>query len=128
MPADPAEARPWLFGIARLCLANATRSSDRAGRLGRRLADSFEPGAVPDPATVHERSADVRLVRAALDELPDDDRELLTLIAWEGLTPTQAATALGLTAGAARVRLHRARARLRTALTPTSPEELHRDR
>ena len=52
----------------------------------------------------------------------------MTLIAWEGLTPAQAATALGLSAGTVRVRLHRARARLRTALPSTSDvEETHRD-
>jgi RNA polymerase sigma factor (sigma-70 family) len=124
LPGDPEEVRPWLFGIARLCLANAARSSSRAGRLGRRLAESFEPGAVPDPATVHERWADIGMVRSALDQLAAADRELLTLVAWEGLTPAQAAGVLGVTSGAARVRLHRARSRLRDALSvPTGPEE-----
>ena len=116
MPEDPDEARLWLFGIARRCLANAARSSTRASRLGQRLADWFPPGAVPDPAAVHEQSADAGLVRAALLTLPDDDRDLLTLVACEGLTPAQAAVVLGLTPGATRVRLHRARARLRAAL------------
>jgi DNA-directed RNA polymerase specialized sigma24 family protein len=41
MPADPAEIRPWLFGIARRCLANTARSTHRAGRLGSRLADAL---------------------------------------------------------------------------------------
>jgi RNA polymerase sigma-70 factor (ECF subfamily) len=124
MPTEPDEARPWLFGIARRCLANAARSSSRASRLGQRLADSFAPGAVPDPAAAHERAADAAVVRTALRELPDDDRELLTLVAWEGLTPAQAAVVLGLTPGATRVRLHRARARLRAALPdPALPEE-----
>ena len=128
MPADPDEARPWLVGIARRCLANAARSSTRASRLGQRLADCFAPGAVPDPAAVLERSADAGRVREALLELPDDDRELLTLVAWEGLTPAQAAGVLGLTPGATRVRLHRARARLRAALPhPALPEETSRD-
>ncbi|NEK85072.1 sigma-70 family RNA polymerase sigma factor [Blastococcus saxobsidens] len=124
MPPDPGDARPWLFGIARNCLANSLRSSDRAGRLGERLAGAFTPGAVPDPAALHEQSADARRVRAALATLSEEDRELLALIAWEGLTPAQVAAALGLTAGTARVRLHRARGRLRAALdTPASPEE-----
>jgi len=124
LPPDPGEVRPWLFGIARNCLANSLRSTGRAGRLGERLAASFAPGAVPDPAVLHEQSADAGRVRAALLELSDEDRELLTLIAWEGLTPAQAAAALGLTAGTARVRLHRARGRLRAALAvPASSEE-----
>ncbi|TYP87856.1 RNA polymerase sigma factor [Blastococcus xanthinilyticus] len=128
LPADPVEARPWLFGIARRCLANAARSAQRAGRLGRRLAEAFPEGAVPDPAAVSEVRAESRRVRAALAGLPDDDRELVTLIAWEGLTPAEAATVLGVSAGTARVRLHRARTRLRTALaTPTAAEESDRE-
>jgi len=124
LPPDPDDARPWLFGIARNCLANALRGTGRAGRLGARLAASLGPDAVPDPAEVHERSADARQVRTALLTLSEEDRELLSLIAWEGLTPTQAAAALGLAAGTARVRLHRARGRLRAALAvPTSAEE-----
>jgi RNA polymerase sigma factor (sigma-70 family) len=128
MPADPPEVRPWLFGIARRCLANAARSTYRAGRLGSRLADSFDHGTVPDPSTVLENRVHSRAVVAALDELSPEDRELLTLIAWEELTPAQAATALGLAPGTARVRLHRARTRLRAALSSTSDvEETHRD-
>jgi RNA polymerase sigma factor (sigma-70 family) len=128
MPADPQEVRPWLFGIARRCLANAARGTERAGRLGARLADSLAGSAVPDPSTVHENRADSRLVREALEELSLEDRELVTLIAWEGLTPAQAATTLGLSAGTTRVRLHRARTRLRAALnTPAHVEETHRD-
>ena len=54
--------------------------------------------------------------------------ELISLIAWEALTPTQAAAALGLTPAATRVRLHRARTRLKNALsTTTHPEEADHD-
>jgi RNA polymerase sigma-70 factor (ECF subfamily) len=116
LPVEPDEVRPWLFGIARLCLANTARSTLRAGRLSQRLAASLADTAVPDPATDHEGRADRQLVRRALEQLSAEDRELVTLIAWEGLTPAQAATALGLSAGTARVRLHRARTRLRKAL------------
>lgn len=117
LPTDPDELRPWLFGVARRCLANAGRSADRASRLGQRLADAFGDQHVPDPAAAHEENNDRREVRRALDRLADQDRELITLIAWEGLTPAQAATVLGLSPATTRVRLHRARARLRAALT-----------
>ncbi|MGY1773920.1 RNA polymerase sigma factor [Blastococcus sp. SYSU D00813] len=128
MPPDTVDVRPWLFAIARRCLANSRRGSDRADRLGRRLAEALPAESVPDPALLHERSADGRRVRAALSELSAEDRELLTLVAWEGLTPAQAAVALGLSGGAARVRLHRARGRLRAALdAPTAREETLRD-
>lgn len=123
LPADPAEARPWLFGIARHCLANSARSAVRTGRLGARLAGAFVPDAVPDPAVVHEQSVAARRMRAALAELADEDRELVTLVAWEGLTPAGAAEVLGLTPGVARTRLYRARTRLRTALAATADAE-----
>jgi RNA polymerase sigma factor (sigma-70 family) len=84
MPVDPEEVRPWLFGIARRCLANALRSTQRAGRLGARLAESLADASVPDPSALHEERAETRLVHEALGQLPPDDRELVTLIAWEG--------------------------------------------
>jgi RNA polymerase sigma factor (sigma-70 family) len=120
MPAHPDEIRPWLFGIARRCLANVARSSHRAARLGERLADALPGADVPDPSRLHEHSVDRLEVGRALEQLSAEDRELVTLIAWEGLTPAQAATALGVSPGAARVRLHRARTKLRTALAPSA--------
>jgi RNA polymerase sigma-70 factor (ECF subfamily) len=128
MPGDALEVRPWLFGIARRCLANAARGTHRSGRLGERLAVSLKDVPLPDPSTLHEHRAETRRVREALDELSPDDRELVTLVAWEGLTPTEAAAALGLTPGTARVRLHRARTRLRAVLSTTDRvEETVRD-
>jgi DNA-directed RNA polymerase specialized sigma24 family protein len=64
-------------------------------------------------------------VRSALARLPEGDRELLTLIAWEGLTRDELSVALGCTRATARVRLHRARRRFaealrREGLPPTS--------
>jgi RNA polymerase sigma-70 factor (ECF subfamily) len=52
------------------------------------------------------------VVLDALARLPEAECEALTLIVWEGLTPQQAAVALGCSAVAVRVRLHRARRRL----------------
>lgn len=129
MPADPDEARAWLFGVARWCLVNLARGDRRSQRLGQRLVDTAQVAALPDPARIHESRADTRQVRQALDALSADDRELVTLTAWEGLTPTQAGAVLGLTPGAARSRLHRARLRLRASITtdPIKPEDLRHD-
>ncbi|RBY81945.1 RNA polymerase sigma factor [Blastococcus sp. TF02A-26] len=123
LPADAAEVRPWLFGIARLCVANAARSRRRAGRLGQRLAEAFAGTPLPDPVALSEGRAGTRELADALGRLSAEDRELVTLVAWEGLTPAEAAIALGLTPGAARVRLHRARARLRAELDPNGTTE-----
>jgi RNA polymerase sigma-70 factor (ECF subfamily) len=49
--------------------------------------------------------------------LNDADRELLLLIAWEALSPAEAATVLGIKPATARVRLLRARRRLTQALS-----------
>ena len=107
------EARYWLLGVARRVVANARRGDLRRDRLADRLRDHLRtaprPGADPD-------GDDVRL---ALARLGDDDRELLTLVTWEGLTPTEAGRVLGISAGTARVRLHRVRTRLRRALQST---------
>jgi RNA polymerase sigma factor (sigma-70 family) len=127
MPADPEEIRPWLFGIARRCLANTARSTVRAGRLGARLAAAYDEAVVPDPSALHDSRTESQLVHEALRQLSAEDRELVTLIAWEGLTPAQAAAALGVPPGTARVRLHRARTRLRAVLSTTDVEEIDRD-
>jgi RNA polymerase sigma factor (sigma-70 family) len=107
---------PWLYGVARRVLANQRRSASRLAALRQRL----EPEGAPA-----SRVADHALA-AALQQLSEADRELLMLIAWEGLSPTEAAVALGCSDGACRVRLHRARRRLAAALqtTPTSEEHI----
>jgi RNA polymerase sigma-70 factor, ECF subfamily len=117
----PAEPLPWLYGVARRSLANQRRGQARRQALGARLEHELELPAVEEPR-------DLRLLDA-LATLRDRDRELLLLVAWEGLTPTEAAVALGSTPVACRVRLHRARRRLAAALDPapqhveTTPKE-----
>jgi len=103
----PADAAPWLFAVARNVLRNTRRSEARRTRLLTRLPRP-EPQLPPEPAPDH----DVDRVRSALASMDPSDRELLTLVAWDDLTPQQAAAALGWPAGATRVRLHRARKRL----------------
>ena len=105
-------ARPWLYGVARKVLANRRRSEHRRDRLAERLA--VEVGEL----LVHPTDAvpDQLWVRAALAALDDVEREVLTLSAWEGLTPTEIATVLQIPAVTVRTRLHRARARLRVQL------------
>ncbi|MDT3439775.1 sigma-70 region 4 domain-containing protein [Pseudofrankia sp. BMG5.37] len=55
-------------------------------------------------------------MRAAVGQLSETDRAVLTLSAWDGLTTDEIAGALQLTPSAVRQRLHRARRRLREAL------------
>jgi RNA polymerase sigma-70 factor (ECF subfamily) len=108
-----ADARPWLYGVARRTLSTSKRGRRRRDRLGDRLRTHLTETA---PAADHldwEASAQVR---AALRRLSDDDRELLTLVGWEGLAPVEIATVFDLEPGVVRVRLLRARRRLRREL------------
>jgi RNA polymerase sigma-70 factor, ECF subfamily len=68
--------------------------------------------------TIVQRTELAGIVRAKIDELPDPYREVLLLRDIEELSTEEAAQALGVTANAVKVRLHRARQALRTLLDP----------
>jgi len=113
------DALPWLYGVARHVLANHRRGDGRAAALTEKAGRHAL--AVEDD---HADRVGVRAdVAAALRQLPPTDREVLLLVAWEGLTSTEVARVLGCRASAARVRLHRARKRLRAVLEPQDPAQ-----
>ena len=90
------EARLWLYGTARRTLANQRRGQRRrlalADRLRADLALSYQPPG---------RAGELAEISAAFRGLPEPDRELLALVAWEGLDPGQIATVLGCSRNAA---------------------------
>ncbi|GHF61895.1 hypothetical protein GCM10010218_49390 [Streptomyces mashuensis] len=111
---------PWLYGVARNCLANTVRGLSRYRRLLLRLghheaAHRRQTVAGPDAdrpgAWVHE----------ALARLSPADQEALRLTAWEELTLDELAVALGCGRSAAAMRLHRARRRLRAEVERLRP-------
>jgi RNA polymerase sigma-70 factor (ECF subfamily) len=104
----PDPSLPWLLAVARRVLANQRRSERRAIALRARLQSAPVPTVAPN--------VDHRVLRALAD-LSERDRELLMLIAWEGLSVTEAATVLGARPGTIAVRLHRARERFARALS-----------
>ncbi|MFT2016530.1 RNA polymerase sigma factor [Streptomyces sp. 796.1] len=120
-------ARAWLFGVARNVLAAHWRGRERA--LGSVAVLAGEPSSDPWHAVDQrlDAAAVAPLMRQTLAELPAVERELLLLVAWEQLSPTEAATVVGIPAGTARSRLYRARTRLRTALGPAAPLSLTGD-
>lgn len=105
------ELRPWLFGVARRVLANQRRSSRRRAALDERLATSLTPA-----SDDHTESDGVDVIARAMALLDTDDREVLRLVAWEGLSSAELAIALGCAPAAARKRLERARRRLRNVV------------
>jgi RNA polymerase sigma factor (sigma-70 family) len=109
------ELRPWLFGVARRVAANRRRGERRRTALGERLTETVDREAFDHVGSPDETSELAR----AFAGLSEADRELLSLVAWEGLTRDELAVALGTSRAVVRLRLHRARKRLRDALPPT---------
>lgn len=122
------ELRLWLYGVARRVLANQRRGERRRLALADRLRADLATHGLPFLAP--ETPGTDGALRAALASLSPDDRELLTLEAWEELSSQQIASVLGCSGAAARTRLHRARRRLKTALAQQerSPRELRQPR
>jgi RNA polymerase sigma-70 factor, ECF subfamily len=109
--AVPADALPWLLGVARKVLANQRRAA------GRRTPDGpvvpLDAVADPDPrAAVADLVADREAFAAAFASLSAGDREVLALVNWDGLSPREAAAVLEITPATFYLRLHRARRRL----------------
>ena len=110
-------ARLWLFGVARNVLLKRAARSRSGDLLVARLADELRslPAALSPFEDEH-----YGVLRATLAALPEADREILTLNAWEGLTPKQIAIAMGRSPNSVRVQLHRARTHLKRRLAARS--------
>ena len=112
-------ARLWLFGVARNLLLRGGSRRRSGHALLERLASELSSAHPPHASVDDERSS---VLGAALAALSERDREILMLTAWEGLTPKQIAAVVGTPVNIVRVRLHRARARLKRDLaTPQRP-------
>jgi RNA polymerase sigma-70 factor, ECF subfamily len=115
---DPARGteRSWLFGIATNLVRRHWRTEERRLRTHSTAAGARSvPG---DPLLDVEDALDAR---RRLDRLIDavcrlsvEDRDLLVLVAWEGLSATEVSAVLGIPKGTVRSRLSRARSQLRT--------------
>jgi RNA polymerase sigma factor (sigma-70 family) len=117
---------PWLLATTTFLCRNQTRTRRRYARV---LAGLPRDEAVDAAETAEEHLQRLELRRelaAALRRLSDIDAALIALTTVEGLTAAQAASALGLSPGAARMRLSRARGRLRELLadSPNAPQPL----
>ena len=125
---DPALGAPraWLFGIAANLIRGHWRTEQRRLRaLGR--ADAGSTHEPPPTDGVDDRTAaatDLARVLDAVAGLPADDRDLLTLLAWEGCSYAEVAIALGIPVGTVRSRLHRIRTVLAASRPATTREEL----
>lgn len=112
VPPAPAD-RLWLYGTARRVIARRHRSAIRRRNLLGRLAAQRYPTQV---AEAHDPVQ--QRVLAALGELKPAHREALLLVHWEELSYAEAAQALGCSANAVGIRVHKAKTRLRALLDP----------
>jgi len=105
---------PWFYAIARYAVRDQLRASRRRNLLTARLKAVSRAEKVPDPA---DGVILGQFIATALGRLTESDQEVLRLVAWENLDDTRSiGLVLGISAGAARVRIHRARQRLRALL------------
>jgi RNA polymerase sigma-70 factor (ECF subfamily) len=111
---DPSRRfRPWLYAIA----LNLSREALR--RRKRKPTVWNEAPGVPEPISdgpAPEQAQVARAVRGAIETLPPDQREIIELHWFDGLTFTEIAQCLGIPANTAKVRAHRGYQRLRARL------------
>lgn len=120
VPEDPL---PWLYRIVGHAVGNQRRRAVRWGRLHDRATALFSRAPAIDPGLADHAS---RAFRQAWQALPERDREILRLAAWEGLSGSALAVAAGCAEPAARARLHRARRRLADLLDHAPDGASHR--
>ena len=123
----PSQPLPWLYRTAHFAIANQRRTLARRGRLDDRARLLASSATIPDSA--EWVAADLELA-AAFRSLSEADREVLRLVAWEGLTAAAIGEVVGCSAIAAKGRLHRARQRLSQQLgagmdQPDAPAPIH---
>jgi RNA polymerase sigma factor (sigma-70 family) len=112
------EAKPWLYGIASNLISRHVRAEIRQYRALARACIPDEAGGDPDRIEARLDAQALRKTLAAvLADIPRRDRDVLLLVAWAGLTSAEAGRGLGIPAGTARSRLHRARKRVQDALS-----------
>jgi RNA polymerase sigma factor (sigma-70 family) len=115
-PDDAYHQVAWLLSIARRTLANHRRARGRRLAATQRLHDELGAGLQAGRLVGANPADDLDHVRDAVAALGGDDREVLLLTYWEGLTCEQSALVLGVRPATARKRLERARRRVAAAL------------
>jgi RNA polymerase sigma factor (sigma-70 family) len=115
----PEPPLPWLITVARNVAGTERRGAARRQRLWLKAQSGHIEGCDPGEPEIADG-----YVLGALARLNERDREALTLVAWDGLAPAQAAAVLGESSVRFRQRLHRAGRRLRAQLAAEPrPEE-----
>ncbi|MEV4114250.1 sigma-70 family RNA polymerase sigma factor [Nonomuraea sp. NPDC049695] len=113
--ADRGTEIAWLYGVARKTISAERRRAYKQYLLTDRVSGR-RPLDTDDVARLEERIDAERHARRAFEamaDLPEGERAVLELVVIDQLTVTEAALALGIRPGTAKVRMHRARQTLR---------------
>jgi RNA polymerase sigma-70 factor (ECF subfamily) len=115
VPVNDAEALLWLYRVAQYGVLNAERGARRRLALRQRVREATAAGS-GDSDRVMVLDEETEVLAAAFATLTQEERTILLLAAWEGLTGRALAVVLGCSAGAAATRLSRARSRFAEAV------------
>jgi RNA polymerase sigma factor (sigma-70 family) len=123
-PYQPGRGSPkaWLYGIAQNVVAIDRRRAGRERAREERLRGSalLDEGDAAEIDARIDAAAAQRHLYEAMDRLTETERAVLELVAVDELSLTEAAAAAGVRPVTARVRLHRARRKLRAELETAS--------
>jgi RNA polymerase sigma-70 factor (ECF subfamily) len=110
-------ATGWMFAIARNAAFDAMRSREASSRW--EMPDTPDDG--PGPGERAAAAEEAFRVHAAVDQLPDREREVIELAYFDGLSQSEVAARLGAPLGTIKTRTRRALARLADRLADDEP-------
>lgn len=115
----------WLLGVAGNVIRHRQRSWTRQAAAMRRLSGRATADIDPLLNVAQRVDASSRAAQlvGVLEALRPDDREVLLLVAWEQLSPSEIAVVLDVPAATVRTRLHRARQQIRERLGATDVDD-----
>lgn len=116
---DPDRAfKPWLYSITRNTVYDHLRKQRRRTAVEAPLFQEFDPVATPD--TNAQESA---LLQKALATLPENQRDAVKMIKFDGLSMKEAAEKAGVSESAIKVRAHRGYEALKVYLTQQTEDK-----
>jgi RNA polymerase sigma-70 factor, ECF subfamily len=113
---DGSDARAWLLAIVRNCCRTALEQGGKRSAMAEFDERTHFDALRPDPETDALRKSDIDSLRACIEDLPDEYREVIVLRELEQLSYKEIATAAGVPAGTVMSRLSRARVRLQQCI------------
>jgi RNA polymerase sigma-70 factor (ECF subfamily) len=122
---EPARFGAWIGAIADHVIVDHHRAAARSRPLDDEASDAIASADAP-PCSMLEATETARLVHRAVAGLSARDAEAIALVSTLGLSPAELGRVLGVSPGAAKVRVHRARTRLRAAMQAQLPPDRQR--